>query len=157
MAKKQEPEKEASPEKKKTPDLTAIKTAILGKKDKTALRQLREMATKNNPEALILLADLHATGHMVLKNASLAFNYYRRAAEAGDNEAQYRLGVLYKEGRGTPFDLKSAKKWFTRAAKKGHLKARKALEGLRVPLPPVDKPKPKSKPKSKKEEKKKTT
>jgi hypothetical protein len=44
----------------------------------------------------------------------------RRAAEAGDAEAQYRLGVLYGNGEGVELDHRLAEQWFSRAARQGH-------------------------------------
>ena len=36
---------------------------------------------------------------------------FRRAADEGYAEAQYRLGVMYGEGRGVPQDHSEALKW----------------------------------------------
>ena len=80
-------------------------------------------------------------GKGVLKNASLAFNMYQRAANAGHAVAQYRTGILYQEGIGTPVDLKKAKKWLSKAAVKGYPEARAALTKLGVTPPPVEKDK----------------
>lgn len=44
----------------------------------------------------------------------------RQAAEAGDAEAQFRLGVLYGNGEGVELDHRLAEQWFSRAARQGH-------------------------------------
>ena len=44
----------------------------------------------------------------------------RKSAEAGDASAQYRLGLLYYEGRGVSENPLQAKEWFDMAAKQGH-------------------------------------
>ncbi|BAN68507.1 tetratricopeptide repeat protein [endosymbiont of unidentified scaly snail isolate Monju] len=44
----------------------------------------------------------------------------REQAEAGDAEAQYRLGMLYGNGEGVSLDHAEAERWFTRAARQGH-------------------------------------
>jgi len=41
------------------------------------------------------------------------------AAEQGDAEAQYNLGVRYANGEGVPEDYKEAVKWFRKAAEQG--------------------------------------
>lgn len=39
-----------------------------------------------------------------------------RAAEQGDADAQYNLGVMYEFGDGVPQSYKQAVKWYTQAA-----------------------------------------
>ncbi|MCP5366583.1 MAG: sel1 repeat family protein [Hyphomicrobiales bacterium] len=52
---------------------------------------------------------------------------WRPLAEAGDAEAQYWLGDLYRFGLGRPVDFKAALRWQTRAARQGHVMAIYAL------------------------------
>ena len=58
-----------------------------------------------------------------------AAKWYRKAAEQGHREAQYRLGWMLETGRGTEQDAEAAF-WYRKAAKKGHLEAMCALAGL---------------------------
>lgn len=51
---------------------------------------------------------------------SQVLNALRRRAEAGDAEAQYRLGMLYGNGEGVPLDHAQAEHWFSLAARQGH-------------------------------------
>jgi hypothetical protein len=44
----------------------------------------------------------------------------RNLAEAGNTEAQYKLGKMYEEGLGVPQDSKLAAKWYLKAAEKGN-------------------------------------
>lgn len=48
---------------------------------------------------------------------------WRRAADAGDADAQFNLGQAYKLGRGVPIDTAQAEQWFGKAAAKGHVQA----------------------------------
>ena len=48
----------------------------------------------------------------------------------GDADAQYRLGLLYLDGRGVKQSRNKAKKWLKRAAKQGHQEAGWRLERL---------------------------
>ena len=43
--------------------------------------------------------------------------WFRLAAEQGNADAQYNLGVMYDKGRGVPQDYKTAMKWYTLATK----------------------------------------
>ena len=46
--------------------------------------------------------------------------FYRKAAEKGDAEAMFNLGVMYAKGRGVGKDEKKAVEWYQKAADKGH-------------------------------------
>lgn len=52
---------------------------------------------------------------------------WRPLAENGDADAAFNLGQAYRLGRGVPADSSSAKRWFERAAKSGHLDAQVSL------------------------------
>ena len=56
-----------------------------------------------------------------------AIGEIQAAAEKGDADSQYELGVIYQGGRGVPQDMTKAKQWFTQAAQKGHARAQYAL------------------------------
>jgi len=47
----------------------------------------------------------------------------RPAAERGDPEAQYRVGLMYEFGKGYPKDMKQALAWLRQAAGQGHVAA----------------------------------
>ncbi len=49
-----------------------------------------------------------------------ALDALRQAAESGDAESQYRLGMLYGNGEGVELDHGLAEQWFSRAARQGH-------------------------------------
>lgn len=51
-------------------------------------------------------------------------------AERGDDEAQYHLGLLYRDGLGVMPDHREAEKWLKRAAEQENVKARIALGSL---------------------------
>jgi len=53
---------------------------------------------------------------------------WEKAANAGDADAQYQLGVMCREGLGIPVDAAQARVWFEKAAAQGHEAARAALE-----------------------------
>ncbi len=54
---------------------------------------------------------------------SRALGILEQAAERGDADAQYGLGVFYFEGKAVPKDLLQSKRWFLAAAKQGHINA----------------------------------
>jgi TPR repeat protein len=50
-----------------------------------------------------------------------------KAAEQGDVDAQYNLGMAYLDAKGVPKNETEALKWFLKAAKKGHVQAQSKL------------------------------
>ncbi len=48
---------------------------------------------------------------------------WRKAAVAGDPDAQFNLGQAYKLGRGVPVDMAMAESWYRKAAQQGHVQA----------------------------------
>lgn len=57
------------------------------------------------------------------RNYGLLTKRYREAAELGDAEAQYQLGVHYLRGLGVAPDPEKAFDWFLAAALQGHVPA----------------------------------
>lgn len=55
----------------------------------------------------------------------------RPLAEQGDLAAQYALGMIYANGDGLSTDYKQAAHWFDRAARRGHIEARRQLVFMR--------------------------
>lgn len=60
-----------------------------------------------------------------------AFPIYQRLAEAGNPEAQLRLGEMYWFGDATAPDLDQARQWFERSAKAGNADAAASLASLK--------------------------
>lgn len=69
-------------------------------------------------------------------SASLAA--LRSAAEQGQADAQYELGILYEFGYNFPDNLVSAYGWYSRAANQGNAAAAQRLEVLKGQLSPGD-------------------
>ena len=58
-----------------------------------------------------------------------ARRWWTLAAEAGDVDAQFNLGVLFADLLSPP-DLAEARRWYTRAAEAGDAEAQLSLERL---------------------------
>lgn len=59
-----------------------------------------------------------------------AFQVIKYFAEKGDAQAQYYLGGLYLEGKGTSIDISQAMAWYTKSSDQGNIDARVALYKL---------------------------
>jgi TPR repeat protein len=61
------------------------------------------------------------------KDYATAFKEWKAAADHGQAEAQFDLGVLYAQGKGVRRDLTEASKWYRLAADQGNAEAQFAL------------------------------
>ncbi len=88
--------------------------------------------------------DLDKAAHWYEKAArpktGMEYNYLynrpvqKRPSSEGHPEAQYRLGLMYLEGRGRKQDDGFGHLWFSRAAKQGHEEARAIYDKLTLKL-----------------------
>lgn len=66
----------------------------------------------------------------VIGDYATAFSEWRPIAEAGHVEAQFGLGMLYRDGRGVARDRAESARWFHRAAEQGSMRAQTQLAGM---------------------------
>ncbi len=96
-----------------------------------ALKVLTAAAQAGDTEAMCLLGDCLLAGKGGKPSPKGAADWYRRAAEKRSGRGMYRLGVLYMNNLGVPFDARMAEKLLTAARKSGFPAAEKALEDLK--------------------------
>lgn len=63
-----------------------------------------------------------------------ALAWYRKAAEQGNPDAQYNVGMMYLRGEGVAGNRQEAIKWIGKAAEQGYKRAQDTLEELVKPL-----------------------
>lgn len=88
-----------------------------------ARRWLKNAAEAGEVEAYYLLGTLDDDGSCGLAQAERAAESYRQAAAKGHGGACYRLGELYRTGRGVDLDTATALKLLETAAGKGESRA----------------------------------
>ncbi len=88
---------------------------------------LRQAAEQNDAEALLELSSLAALGRGMAQSDWEAFDYCRRAANTGLDQAQHRLALMHASGTGTAQDSDAAISWFRKAALQGYPPAKHAL------------------------------
>lgn len=82
--------------------------------------------------SLAMAGDLETANTLLMAKAyDKALPIYTRLAQAGDTEAQFRLGEMYWYGDGTAVDLAAANTWLQKAAQRGHQGAIESLEVLK--------------------------
>ena len=82
----------------------------------------------NNAEAQNFLGDLYFKGKKT--NYVEAFDWYAKAAEQGNSNAQFSLGVMYENGRGVKENYTRAIEWYEKAAEQGNVKAQYTLGSI---------------------------
>lgn len=79
-------------------------------------------AKDNDPDITFLVGQLYDAGFVKVANKdAFRMEWYRKAAELGQSDAQNILGLLYATGeKGVKQDIQQALKWYERAAKQGN-------------------------------------
>lgn len=60
-------------------------------------------------------------------NFAVALEKLKPVAEHGNAQAQFNLGLMYREGKGVQQDSKEATAWLSKAAEQGHVEAQEHL------------------------------
>jgi TPR repeat protein len=88
----------------------------------------RNAAEGGDPDAQFALAAAYEEGLAgETQDYAAALEWYRRAAEQGHERAQYRLGLLLADGKGSAPNPTEAARWFREAANQGHSDAQLQL------------------------------
>jgi GAF domain/Sel1 repeat/PilZ domain len=82
------------------------------------------VAQATAPPAAAPVSAQNLSGRGIDKESAEAL---RKLADAGDADAEWRMGVRYHIGAGVPQDDKQAVQWFLRAAERGHIGAQATL------------------------------
>ena len=92
---------------------------------------LQASAQSGDAVAQYTLGKHYLTGQAPLAvNPEQAVLWITRAAEHRHMDAQYDVGVLYKDGTHVSRDLNRAKQWLTKASAQGHVRAKVALQDI---------------------------
>ncbi|NAR48248.1 hypothetical protein GPS60_11510 [Acinetobacter haemolyticus] len=82
------------------------------------------LANKGNPQAQINIGKIYANGMLdIPPDAKKAFEWYSKAAELGNADAQLKLAFMYDGWNGINEDKGKAFEWCTKAANQDHVYA----------------------------------
>ena len=115
-----------------------VAAMVAGDFDKALQTFVPLAETSDHAYAQYFLARMYADGRGIEKNPAEAAKWFRKAAEKGVREAQFRLGGLYEQGTGVPQDLEYAYGWYGVSAHLGNVKAATALKSARGNLTPQE-------------------
>jgi TPR repeat protein len=110
----------AAPASSAPSDTDKAKEAMQKGDFQTALKELRPLAAKNDPNAQFLLGMLYDSGKGVAQDQAVAAKLYRKAAEQKHLIAQLFLGVMLYSGQGVKQDHKEAARWLRAPAESGN-------------------------------------
>lgn len=98
-------------------------------KDYTRARQIwTPLALQGDPRAQYALGRMHEKAQGVDRDFEEALRWYRKSADQGHADSQYRIAVAYSFGLGGVIkDDATAAKWLHRAAENGHRKSQRLL------------------------------
>lgn len=85
------------------------------------VNKIEKRANDNNPDYVVILADMYSFGLGKAQNFAIAFYFYQKAAELGNSEAMCNLGYMYLVGQGTEKDLKKSFYWYKKSAENNYL------------------------------------
>ena len=85
-----------------------------------ALRFTEGAAEQGAASAQTQSGTIYATGgRSVPQNWTTAVKWWRKAAEAGEKDAEWNMGLCYYYGRGVDRDVAQAMAWFRKSAAQG--------------------------------------
>lgn len=89
-------------------------------------------AAKGNTKAMTFLGGFYDSTctNSPRTDDKKAFYWYKKAADLGDADAQYYVGLCYVGGIGVSIDEDIAYTWIKKAAKNGSKQAQRELESL---------------------------
>jgi len=102
-------------------DYRRLRDAILDRdvpheERRACVKELRELAKDDDPDAQYLLGKLYRDGGLLIPNNEKAEKWFRRSAESGNDCAAYALGKLLQSER----RAEEAAHWYDRAAAQGN-------------------------------------
>ena len=95
-----------------------------------AIKSLRRLMKKNNPEAFMQMATEHKSGEGVFQSDTKSLEMRICAAELGHADAFINIGSSYQEGVVVEQNIVKAVEYYEVAAKKGSVHAHKVLAGF---------------------------
>lgn len=95
-------------------------------------RALLDQARGGNPVAMRKLSISLMKGDAGQRNARFAFEWMKKAADAGDVPALFLLGSMYENGKCTPKSISLAVSYYVKAAKEDHKPAIEKLDKMEL-------------------------
>lgn len=99
--------------------------------DKNQMKLIEDSANDGNIDSMCMMGKLfhyaNSGNEGWYENAKIAFGWFKKAANQGHLESQYKLGFMTAYGHGVKSNLKEAIKWYIKSAEGGYSEAQFAL------------------------------
>ena len=82
-----------------------------------------EAVNSENPRYLCSAGDVYGSARYIDQDDTKRFDYYMKAADAGDADAMHEVGVMYGDGTGTEQSFELASEWIQTSADCGDTEA----------------------------------
>ena len=86
---------------------------------KESIESLDKAISKNYVPAITAMGQLYMDGACGVNGFATGLQWLKKAADAGDAEAHYFIGMAYEQGFGVKPDQKEATRWFLKGAQMG--------------------------------------
>ena len=112
--------------------LFAFSNAQAAEYDAAVVKGWKARAERGDASAQCLLAMCYDLSNCegIPHDYVKARKWYEKAAAQGDADAQFNLGVMYRQGKGVRQDYVKARKWYEKAAAQGDADAQNNLGAL---------------------------
>ncbi len=107
-------------------DMATAQAAVRKGDYAAAVKEYTAMANAGNISAQLVLGALYNKGGLIPRDDKVAAQWFQKAADQGNPEAQYQLGTLYESSQ-LPQNYALATAWYNKAAQKGSAKAQVRL------------------------------
>jgi TPR repeat protein len=114
-------------------DSLAVKPGMMGEDPDVTANWSRLLSGLRGADAFLVRGWMLENGIFVNRDFTAAAENYRKAAGLGHVLGQYRLGLMYAEGRGVTKDMTESRAWLNDAAASGSVEAMDALAKLKGP------------------------
>ena len=108
-----------------------LSASAMSKKNESnkLVKEMEDYVVDNDTAKLTMLGNMYYSGDGISsgKDYNRALELYRKAAEQGDRDAQYNIGVMYYNGQGVNQSYQESREWFIKSAKKGNSDAQFSL------------------------------
>jgi alginate production protein len=119
------------------PDQKSAQKSYKEKNYDRAYKHWKALEPYENPKTYLGLGKLHMRGLGVEQDYKIALQYFMKAAEQNNKQAQYEIAYAYEKGRGVTKNIDKAQQWYAISATNGYTRAEKKLAALNADYEPV--------------------
>ena len=98
--------------------------------EQNSMEAIKWYKKEGTTQGIVRIGEMYEFGRSVARDYAEAIKWYTKAAEQGDEVAQWHLGYMYAVGRGVEKNDTEAVRWYTKAAERGSTDAMNSLGNM---------------------------